>query len=142
MSIVFSRQCEYALQAVLFLALHPEERISIVSMVKKLKIPQHFLAKILQDLASQGLLISQKGPSGGFALARPAAKIALSEIVEAVDGDGYRVNCVLGFPECGGKNPCSVHSQWGPLREQMHEMLAAKNLSELARDMKKPGYRV
>lgn len=67
MSLIFSRQCEYALQAVLYLALRPEgEMTSIKEMTDKLGIPYHFLAKILQDLSKKGLLSSLKGPTGGF----------------------------------------------------------------------------
>jgi len=59
MSIIFSRQCEYALQAVLYLALKPQDELtSIRELTKKLEIPYHFVAKILQDLTKKGLLIS------------------------------------------------------------------------------------
>ena len=72
MSIIFSRQCEYALQAVSYLALQPAgKNITIKDLTKRLNIPYHFLAKILQNLTYKKLLVSQKGPSGGFALALP-----------------------------------------------------------------------
>jgi len=142
MSILFSRQCEYALQAVMYLALKSDgERTSIKELTRKIDIPYHFLAKILQDLTYKGLLISQKGPTGGFALAKPAKDITLFQIVEAIDGTDVTSKCVLGFPECSGKNPCAVHEKWAGLRDEIHLMLIGKNITQMAREMKKPEYK-
>ena len=141
MSIIFSRQCEYALQAVVFLALRKEgERVSIKDLTKRLDIPYHFLAKILQDLSRKGLLASLKGPGGGFSLGVPATQITLFHIVEAVDGVDFTQKCVMGFAECSGKHPCAVHEQWASLRDGIYSMLVSKNIAELAAEMKKPGY--
>lgn len=141
MSIFFSKQCEYALQAVLYLALKPAgEMTSIKDLAANLGIPYHFVAKILQDLTHRGLLASQKGPNGGFAMAMEPKEITLLHIVEAIDGVAFTNGCVLGFSECSGKNPCAVHNQWGELREAIYRMLVNKNMGEMARDMKKPEY--
>jgi len=142
MSILFSRQCEYAIQGVLYLALKPEgEMTSIKELAKRLDIPYHFLAKILQRLVGDGLLTSSKGPTGGFALGKQPKDITLFDIVEAIDGDAFTKNCVLGFPECSGKKPCAVHSTWGTMRDEIYRMLVSKNIAEMAREMKKPEYR-
>ena len=142
MSILFSRQCEYALQAVSYLALKPEGQMtSIKEMTEKLGIPYHFLGKILQDLARKGLLSSLKGPTGGFALGMAAKDITLFHIVEAIDGIDFSTKCVVGFPECGGKNPCAVHEHWGAIRESIYKMLVNKNIAEVAQEMRKPEYR-
>ena len=62
-------------------------------------MPVYFLAKTLQSLARHGILRSSKGPSGGFRLNRPAAKIRFLDVVEALDGlDGLR-NGQNGLPE-------------------------------------------
>jgi Rrf2 family protein len=142
MSVLFSKQCEYALQAVMYLALKPErEMTSIKELTKKLQIPQHFLAKILQDLKYKGFLVSKKGPTGGFGLARSPKEITLLDIVEAIDGVSFMTSCVLGFPECSGKNPCSVHEQWGEIREGLRATLENKSVFQMASEMKKPGYK-
>lgn len=143
MSLIFSRQCEYALQAVLYLALRPYgEMTSIRELAKKLDIPYHFLAKILQDLTRKGLLTSLKGPSGGFALAMSAKDITLFHIVEAIDGVEFTNRCVLGFSECSAKNPCAVHGTWGGIRDGIYEMLVNKNVAQMAAEMKKPEYKI
>ncbi len=143
MSIIFSRQCEYALQATMYLALRPAGQMtSIKELTKKLNIPYHFLGKILQDLTYKGLLNSQKGPTGGFALAMPANDITLFHIIDAIDGNDFMNKCVMGFPECSGKNPCAVHDKWGGLRDGVYNMLVSKNIAQMAKEMKKPEYRV
>jgi len=142
MGIFFSRQCEYALQAVSYLALKPAgETTSIKELTRKLKIPYHFLAKILQRLANQGLLASRKGPGGGFSLASPPDSITLFHIVDAIDGGDFMRRCVMGFPECSGKHPCAVHHSWAGLREKIHLMLVNENIAQIARSMRKPEYR-
>jgi Rrf2 family iron-sulfur cluster assembly transcriptional regulator len=142
MSIVFSRQCEYALQAVSYLALQPEGKMtSIKELSSKLKIPYHFLAKILQNLSYKKLLLSQKGPSGGFALALSPKIITLLDIVDAIDGDDLTKKCVMGFPRCSGRSPCAVHEYWEQLREGIHSMLAKKSIAEMAKEIKRPEYR-
>lgn len=141
MSILFSRQCEYAIKAVVYLAVKKDgEPVATNELTKRLNIPYHFVAKILQNLTKKGLLHSAKGPRGGFSLALPAEKITLFNIVDAIDGTAFTHSCLLGFPECSGKNPCSVHDAWAGQRESIEEMLVSKNVAQLARDMKKPEY--
>lgn len=142
MSILFSRQCEYALQAVAYLALKNDGAMtSIQEMTKALKIPHHFLAKILQDLTHTGLLVSQKGPTGGFALGMPASEMTLFHIIEAVDGVEFMSGCILGFPECTGDHPCAAHEQWSAVKDGIYKMLVGKSIAQVASDMQKPEYR-
>ncbi len=142
MSLLFSRHCEYALQAVCYLALRPAgEKTSIKELSKKLGIPYHFLGKILQDLTAKGLLSSQKGPSGGFALQVSPHEMTLFQIVEAVDGLGFLTSCVLGFAECSGRSPCAAHERWAEIRAEIHDLLVRKNILETAKQMKMVAYK-
>ncbi len=141
MSVIFSRQCEYALQAVSYLALKPPgTHTSIKEMTKKLGVPYHFLGKILQDLTNKGMLTSQKGPNGGFALAKRPEKITLLDIVEAIDGLDLLHKCVMGFPSCSDSKPCAVHKHWAEIRAEIHRTLKGQHILDVARAMKKPEY--
>lgn len=141
MSIIFSRRCEYALQAVLYLALKEEgEKTSIKELTKHIRIPSPFLAKILQDLAHKALLKSGKGPHGGFALAKPAKHITMFSIVEAIDGTAFTNGCVLGFMECSSTTPCAMHDEWSGIRDRITAALKKKDLAEMAKQMRKPEY--
>lgn len=142
MSIIFSRRCEYALQAVLYLALKPsEERTSIKELTRHINMPSPFLAKILQDLTHKGLLLSFKGPRGGFKLAKPAREITVFQIVEAIDGLALTHGCVLGFDECSTDNPCSMHNDWKTIRERIQSMLGKQDIIQMAKQMHKPEYK-
>ncbi len=141
MSILFSRQCEYALQAVLFMALkRGEATTSIRELTERLHTPYFFMAKILQDLSRKGLLTSYKGPAGGFTLAKAPKEIMLFEIVEAIDGQELMHECVLGFPECSSENPCALHEHWAKSREAIYDVLTKKTIAQMAAAMKKPEY--
>ncbi len=142
MSIIFSRQCEYALQAVLYLALKPQgEMTSMKELAKRLEIPYHFVAKILQDLTHKGLLASHKGPGGGFTLAMPAKEITLFHIIEAIDGVNLMNGCLMGFPECSSTNPCALHEHWAQIRDTLYSMLVGRNIGDMANRTEKPQYR-
>ena len=98
-------------------------------------IPAHFLAKILQDLARDGFLKSNKGPRGGFRLALPAAEIPLLKIVEAVDGAGRYQRCIAGNPECNDRVLCCLHDSWMPLQSHIVEWLAGTSIADLAKSL-------
>jgi Rrf2 family iron-sulfur cluster assembly transcriptional regulator len=141
MSTVFSRQCEYALQAVMYLALREDhEMVSIKELTQHLQIPYHFLAKILQNLTQKGLLESKKGPSGGFALAVRPEAMNLLHIIEAIDGKDFEKNCILGFEECSQSNPCALHEKWADFRTKILEMLVGHTIAQMAEKMRKPQY--
>jgi len=141
MSLLFSRQCEYALQAVSYLAIQPEGKLtSIKELTKRLHIPYHFLGKILQQLAQKEILISRKGHNGGFALANPPEKMTLLTIIEVIDGTNFKHQCIMGFPECSCENPCAVHAQWETARNNIFDSFSKKNIAEMSREINKPEY--
>jgi Rrf2 family iron-sulfur cluster assembly transcriptional regulator len=85
--MILSRSSEYAIRAFLYLAeQEPGKLIMARHIAEEAELPGHFLAKLLQQLARKGLVRSNKGPSGGFALGRPPREISLFSIVEAVEG--------------------------------------------------------
>jgi Rrf2 family protein len=132
MTVIFSKKCEYGMQAVLYLA--AQEKGTLVSaedISKVLKIPREFISKILQSLKESGLISSSKGKSGGFSLAKPASRIKLIDVVAAIDGLEMFDSCVLGFPECSPTHPCPVHDTWGPLRTQTYDMLTSETIDKL-----------
>ncbi|MHB1687244.1 MAG: RrF2 family transcriptional regulator [Ignavibacteriaceae bacterium] len=132
MTVIFSKKCEYGLQAVLYLAAKDDsELVSAEDISKKLNIPKEFVSKILQSLTESGLVYSKKGKKGGFALAKKPNKIRLIDIVAAIDGLGIFNSCVLGFPECSPDHPCPLHEKWGALRTNAYNMLTDETLDQL-----------
>jgi len=132
MTVIFSKKCEYGMQAVLYLA--SREKGTLVSaedISKVLKIPREFVSKILQSLKESGLIASSKGKSGGFTLAKDPSRIKLIDVVSAIDGLEMFDRCVLGFPECTPTHPCPVHNTWGTLRSQTYDMLTSETIDKL-----------
>jgi Rrf2 family protein len=85
--MLFSRSVDYAIQALGRLAEAQEgEQVMARVVAEEEGLPAFFLAKTLQNLARHGLLRSTKGPTGGFSLAKPAGKIRVLDVVEALDG--------------------------------------------------------
>jgi Rrf2 family protein len=87
MNMLFGRSFGYALRALSYLAAQ-DGRTPLASheIAKKRGMPERFLLKILKALVSHGILVSVKGPHGGYRLARPARSISLLEIYEATEG--------------------------------------------------------
>ena len=83
-----TRASSYAIHAVLYMAQQDEDGGPVAShhIAKAQEIPERFLLKVLKPLVSAGLLLSLRGPNGGYRLARPAGKISLLEVLEAVEG--------------------------------------------------------
>jgi Rrf2 family protein len=132
MTVIFSKKCEYGLQAVLYLASGQKEKVvPAEEIAKKLSIPKEFVSKILQNLTESGLVYSKKGKSGGFALAKAPKLIRLIDIVAAIDGLGIFNSCVLGFPNCSPQHPCPLHDKWGALRTSAYNMLTDQTLDQL-----------
>ncbi len=131
MSVIFSKKCEYGLQAILYLASRNDKKyFSAREIAKDLKIPKEFISKILQSLVNFGIVGSQKGKNGGFYLAKNPTKIKLIDIVEAIDGLEIFTTCVLGFPDCSSDIPCPVHNQWGKLRSMAYDTLSSETIDK------------
>lgn len=131
--MLYSRSCEYAIQAMLYLSLQPDGRLVLIKDISDgLRIPNPFLAKIVQSLVRADLLKSYKGRRGGICLARSAEDIRLIEIVAAIDSLGVFKHCILGFPACSDTHWCPMHDSWKALRGALQTYFETKNLAELA----------
>jgi len=132
MTVIFSKKCELAIQAVLFLSIKNDKSIfSSYEVSKELKVPKEFVSKMLQTLTDSGIIGSKKGKNGGFYLARNPKDIKIIEIVEIIDGLEVFSTCVLGFPNCSDEQPCPVHEKWGAIRDETYQMLSEESLEQL-----------
>ncbi|MGM0505723.1 MAG: RrF2 family transcriptional regulator, partial [Bacteroidota bacterium] len=100
------------------------------------EIPKHFLSKILQLLVKQKLLLSMRGPNGGFRLCREPKEISLVEIVEAIDGLDIFKQCGIGIRECDDQDPCQIHDEYKASRERMFCLFQNKTLEALTEDVR------
>jgi Rrf2 family protein len=81
-----SARADYALRAAIELAASTDTHTTAEQLARAQNIPGKFLEAILTQLRRAGLVRSQRGPDGGFWLARPAGEISLADIIRAIDG--------------------------------------------------------
>lgn len=82
-----SAKTDYAVRALLTIAAEQDGGpVSVESLVAHQGLPRKFLESILGDLRRGGLVVSQRGPAGGYTLSRPADKIVVAEVFRVVDG--------------------------------------------------------
>ena len=140
---MLSNTCKYALRALIYLGKFSKEdkRIGIKKISEDLQLSSPFLGKILQNMVKQKLLVSTKGPNGGFSLAKNASEISLWEIVTKVDGEEFFTNCLISLEPCKSHDPskplCPVHSQYEMLRNQIRHFYQDTNLELISSDIDK-----
>ena len=107
---MLSQTIEYALRAMTFLA-GLDEGVSANSetIAGGTKVPQGYLSKVLRDLVVAELVISQRGPNGGFCLARPPKEVSMLDVINAVDPLQRIRKCPLGNP--AHINLCPLHAR-------------------------------
>lgn len=134
---MFSTSCHYGLQAMIYIALHASEdnNVGLNKIASEQNIPKHFLSKILQLLVKHKLLVSMKGPTGGFNLNRPADEITLIEVVAAIDGLDMFTQCGIGLKRCDDDHPCPIHHDYKKIRQRIQHLFETKSLKELSEDV-------
>ena len=129
---MFSKSCEYAIKAMIFVAQksNDEKRVGVKEVAKGIDAPEHFIAKILQDLGKKKLINSVKGPNGGFYMDSLNLKSSIADIVKAIDGDEIYKDCVIGLKLCSEKNPCPVHFEYKKIKQNLIYMLENNTIAD------------
>jgi Rrf2 family transcriptional regulator, nitric oxide-sensitive transcriptional repressor len=107
---MLSQTLEYALRAAAFLARGSDTARTVEEIAAATRVPSGYLAKVLGQLARAGVVRSQRGLGGGFALARPPDEIAILEVSNAVDPIQRIERCPLGLPE-HARALCALHQR-------------------------------
>lgn len=94
-------------------------------------LPSEALAKILQRLAKQGLLVSQHGINGGYALARDARAISALEVIEAIEGRLYIAGCMDEPHECEQLSTCTIRHPLRKVNESIEDVLSRLTVADL-----------
>ena len=125
------KTAEYALRAAVWLANEPDQTESAEDLAERTKIPRRYLHKVLQDLVRAGLVRSQPGPGGGYALARRPEKITILDVVNAVAPLERIRHCPLGLPS--HTRLCPLHKELDRVYEATEKSLARVTLARLLR---------
>lgn len=113
-----NRASAYALHAVAYLARMENQRpVASHIIAREQGVPERFLLKVLKPLVVAGLLLSVRGPNGGYRLARPANKISVLEVIEAAEGP------IRGQAPSLGERPGTLDERLQGICDQAAEQL-------------------
>lgn len=126
-----SARADYALRAAIELAAAREGHVTAEQLAQAQNIPGKFLETILTHLRRSGLVRSQRGPDGGFWLARPANEISLADIIRAIDGQllGVRGERPENISYPGAAEP--LQRVWIALRANERAVLETVTLADI-----------
>lgn len=118
------------MRAMAWLALSPDMLVPTALLAEKTKVPPHYLAKVLQQLAAAKLIKGRRGVRGGYQLARPPDRIALLDVVRAVAEVERITTCPLGLPN-HGTDLCPLHRRVDSAAKAVIEIYSGVTLQNL-----------
>jgi Rrf2 family protein len=133
MRLELTRRGDYGVRAMLALAEHDsQDWLSVPRISAAMQIPEHFLPRVMTELARAGLVEGRPGRTGGYRLARPAATITLLDVIHAVEPEPDSRSCILRGGPCGLDGRCAVHEAFTVAREAMLQRLDTVSLDDVA----------
>ena len=121
----------YAVTAVLDLALHGAgQPVNLADISARQGISQSYLEQLFGRLKRSGLVVSVRGPGGGYQLARDPDDVDVSEIISAV-GEGLDATRCGGAGDCQDGDVCLTHELWSDLSQQIDMFLSRISLASL-----------
>jgi Rrf2 family iron-sulfur cluster assembly transcriptional regulator len=107
--------------------------VTLAEIAARQGISLAYLEQLFGRLRRAGLVVSARGPGGGYRLAYPAADTRIADIVLAVDEPIRATRCEHGSPKgCqGGRSRCLTHDLWEELGNQIHLFLASVSLEDV-----------
>lgn len=130
---MFSQTVEYALRAVVHLAMKAPVPQKTADIAEVTQVPTAYLSKVLQGLRTRGIVRLQRGAGGGVSLAVPPDQLTILNVVNAVDPIQRITHCPLGL-KSHGVRLCALHHRMDQAMMSVENALRATTLSELLRE--------
>ena len=136
--MTFSKSFGYAVRGVLYIAMMQDEKryVQVEEIATRLSVPRHFMGKILKKLAKRNVLLSVKGPSGGFTVNEVTLQLSLLNLIDITDSLNFFKTCVLNLKECSAENPCPMHYQIEPVNRELMTILSNTTIADLLNNNK------
>lgn len=130
-----SKKSDYGLIAVKHLAeKDPGGACNTREIANAYGIPTELLAKVLQKLVKNGLLVSQHGAEGGYALARHPSTVTAFDVIRAIDGPLLITSCVTARGACTQAPTCTVREPLSKVNEIITQALSSVTIASLGDD--------
>jgi len=135
---MLTRKAKYALKALTQLAHSTGHPRTTAEIAERDAIPRKFLEAILRELVQHAIVRSQKGPGGGYELARAADSISIASVLRVMDGPIAPVACLSTTAyqrcsECRHEGTCSIRLVLRDAHEATMRILEATTVADLAR---------
>jgi Rrf2 family protein len=118
--------------AIHYIAIHEDTgSVSAKRIAEEFSIPPELLAKILQRLARERLIVSQNGPRGGYVLARRPIEITVGHVVRALEGPINIVECLEEDSDCPQMARCNLRRPVQKIQAAVSQLLDTMTLAEL-----------
>ncbi|MDD5562032.1 MAG: Rrf2 family transcriptional regulator [Candidatus Omnitrophica bacterium] len=129
---------DYALKALLDLAIHYELGVSTINdIAKRIDAPVKFLEQVLLDLKKGGFVESRRGNVGGYQLAKDPAKITLGQVIRFIDGPIELIACVeKNYSNCADLNRCVFKNIWQKVTKATADIVDNINFAQLVHQVK------
>ncbi len=131
--MLVSLQADYALRVLVDVATHQARGTAVVTreIADRQHVPRVFLTKIVAQLASHGMLRTQRGKGGGVMLGRPPENINLLEVIETFEGSLQFNQCAHDMKCCVMANGCIIRGFWRHAERHLKEFFRARTLRDL-----------
>lgn len=127
---------DYAGVIVVQMAANPMRTHTASSLSGELCLPKTTVAKCLKSLAKHGVLSSQRGVNGGYALARAPGEISVAEVITAMDGPVQMASCVGGHAgECQIEQTCPMRGGWDGINADIYAMLRNRSVADMVKQV-------
>ena len=133
MAVRVSAKSDYALRALIEMAAREDGKaVSAEELGRAQEIPHGFLQAILADLRKAGVVISQRGQSGGWRLARKAEDVSVADVIRAVDGPLVSVYGLRPEGVTYNERADVLQHVWIAARDSLREVFEKVSIAELA----------
>jgi len=134
--MILTTKGRYAVIAMMDLtsAVKSDAVVRVIDIAMRQKLPVSYLEQIFSKLRNGNIVVSVKGPGGGYKLARDAEKISILDIMNAVNEEIKMTRCVeCKTTECipNGKTKCMSHGLWKGLSDQINNYFRSITLEDL-----------
>jgi Rrf2 family protein len=128
-----SKKADYGLIALKHLAIHGGVGSCSASDIADLyKMSTPLMAKVLQRLAKEGIVVARHGSSGGYTLARPATDISALDVIRAIEGPLFITSCMTSRGACDVATTCSIREPLRRVNDSILDVLAKVTISQMS----------
>jgi FeS assembly SUF system regulator len=130
-----SKKADYGLIAVKHLAMHRNQHAcSANEIAEEYGISITLMAKVLQKLAHNALVVAKHGSSGGYQLGKEPSQISALDVISAIDGPVLITSCVTSHGACDATDRCSVREPLRRVNESILNVLGTVTIAQMSEE--------